>query len=400
METRILLIISLVMLLTSPVACSGVEGLDSHRISGMVMGHAGFVLHDPFRTLFIRDPLFTYKLYPLPPDLSDSDKRKLDRVYYPRTRQMLVDNYDVIVFHDARFQHFIPKQIHDLDYAFREAQLTGIWVFMGSFLWDWVLDISILREVVPINHHENARYFGFQVRFDRDRDPVFTPFLEYGIEKVLGNAVAEMTARQGSTVWGEIVPLNQPWMVSWKPGGADPGMQWVLIQWYLEGWWNEENNPYALDVATNMLLYSAGREMIIDIQARREARHMFTSLQTQKSIVISMMEWADAFGANIQPLALSLRGLEDQIQSTYADYFEQDYAKTISFLSSMSGTVIEISNEAIRLKDQALLWVYVIEWLSVTGIGLLSGLVAWTLMIRRRLYRQVGATRLRPHDLE
>jgi hypothetical protein len=209
-----------------------------------------------------------------------------------------------------------------------------------------------------------------------------------------------MTARQGSTVWGEIVPLNQPWMVSWKPGGNDSGMQWVLIQWYLEGWWNEDNNPYALDVATNMLLYSAGRTMITDIQARREARHLFASLQTQKSIVLSMMEWADAFGANIQPLSLSLRELEDQIQSTYADYFDQDYAKTISFLSSMSGTVTEISNEAIRLKDQALLWVYVIEWLSVTGMGLVSGVVAWMLMVRRRFYRQVEATRLRPLDLE
>jgi hypothetical protein len=66
----------------------------------------------------------------------------------------------------------------------------------------------------------------------------------------------------------------------------------------------------------------------------------------------------------------------------------------------MAGTVTEISNEAIRLKDQALLWVYVIEWLSVTGMGLLSGLVAWTLMIRRKLYRQVEATRLRPLDIE
>ena len=391
---------ALALALLVPPGLSSDAGSSSGRISGLVMGHAGFVMHDPFRTLFTRDPLFTYTLYPLPPDLSDSDKRKLDRVYYPRTGEDLVNSYDIIVFHDARFQHFTSRQFHDLDHAFREARVTGMWVFLGSFLWDWVLDASILRDVVPINYHSNARYAGFQVRFRRDRDPVFLPFLEHGIEQVLGNAVAEMTASPGSTVWADMVPQNQPWMVSWRPGGGLPGMQWVLIQWYLEGWWDERNNPYALDVATNVLLYSLDRPMISDIQSRREARRLFTSLQTQKSIVLSMMEWAGAFGANVQPLFQELRDMEDEIQSANEKYIEQDYATAIEFLSSISRTVSLVSEEAVRLKDEALLWVYLVEWLSVTGMGLLSGLVAWTLMVRRKLYRQVEVTRLRSLELE
>jgi hypothetical protein len=49
--------------------------------------------------------------------------------------------------------------------------------------------------------------------------------------------------------------------------------------------------------------------------------------------------------------------------------------------------------DALVLKDRALFWIYVIEWLSVSGTFLLAGFVLWTLMVRRRLYRQVASTR-------
>jgi len=385
----------LIMVATCQALSSDTSREADPRISGLVIGHAGFVWHDPFRSLFIRDPLFTYALYPLPPDLDDNHKRKLDRVYYPRTKKALIDTYDLLVFHDARIQHFSSRQFSELDYAFREAQVTGIWVFMGSFLWDWVLEPSILREVVPISRHEKAHFAAFRVRFRRDRDPVFLPFLEYGIGKVVGNAVAEMTARQGATVWGEIIPQKQPWMVSWRPGGGNPGMQWVLNEWYLKGWWNEDNNPFALDVATNMILYSLDRPLISDIPARREARHLFTGVETQKSLALSMMEWADAFGADTQTLSKRLNDLGDGIGKATDRYVEQDYPATISILQSISRTVSDIADEAIRLKDRALLWVFIIEWLGVTGVSVLSGSVVWTLMIRRRYYRRAQVTRLR-----
>jgi len=41
------------------------------------------------------------------------------------------------------------------------------------------------------------------------------------------------------------------------------------------------------------------------------------------------------------------------------------------------------------------MWVYIIEWLSVTTKGSLTAVVVWTLMVRRRMYREVRATRLK-----
>lgn len=370
-------------------------GAEVPKISGMVIGHYGFVWHDPFRILFLRDPIFTYTLYPLPPDLCDDDKRKLDRVYYPRTGELLEETYDIMIFTDARIQHFTSRQFHDLDHAFREAGMASVMVFLGSFLWDWVWEPSILGEVAPISGHENARYDGFRVEFNRQRDPVFLSFLVYGIENVVGNAVAEMQVKQGATVWGTIRPQNQPWMASWKPGGGDPGLQWSLLQFYLDGWWDEDNNPYALDVATNVIFHSLELDLISDIPARREARRLFTEFQLQKSAILSMMEWAESFGADTLVLSDRFRELEDEMEDAVADYAGQDYASTISFLEALRKTVSEISEEAVRLKDEALFWVHVVEWLVVTSSLIVSGVLVWSLMVRQSMYREAKTTRLR-----
>ena len=42
-----------------------------------------------------------------------------------------------------------------------------------------------------------------------------------------------------------------------------------------------------------------------------------------------------------------------------------------------------------------MVWVFVIEWLAVSGTSMLAGGLLWTLMVRRRLYKEVGETKLR-----
>ena len=52
-----------------------------------------------------------------------------------------------------------------------------------------------------------------------------------------------------------------------------------------------------------------------------------------------------------------------------------------------------VSRHAITLKERALLWVYVVEWATVTATLMICGFALWTVMIRRRLYREAGLTR-------
>ena len=386
----VLTITILGLIVSGPCISAQSEGI---RISAFVMGHSQWIWANPFRILFMRDPLFRYTIYPLPPFISEAGKAKLDRVYYPRTRDLLIDNYDLMVFHDLRTP-FTVRQVHDLDYAFREAGMTAM---CGLCLgWDYAWEPTILADVLPISEHNSVspHFRGYWVVFRRERDPVFLPFIELGIQKVVGDQYTEMKVKQGATIWGDIKPFNLPWMVSWRPGGKKAGMQWVVSHTF-EGWWAEENNPYGLDVATNMVLYSLDRLLISDIHARREARRLFTNLQTQKSLILSMMEWADNFGANVVPLSERLIDLEGEMEGATTHYFEQDYPATISFLESVSRVVMEITADAVYLKDEALFWVYVSEWLVVTATGIAAAAMVWSLMVRRRMYRIAGATRLR-----
>jgi hypothetical protein len=106
------------------------------------------------------------------------------------------------------------------------------------------------------------------------------------------------------------------------------------------------------------------------------------------------MDWAETFGANIAPLSERLTDLEQGMEGAVGDYIEQDYHSAVSFLESMSPAVGEIAKDAVRLKDTALFWVYVIEWSVASATTIASGMVVWTLMVRRRLYREVDITRL------
>jgi hypothetical protein len=107
-----------------------------------------------------------------------------------------------------------------------------------------------------------------------------------------------------------------------------------------------------------------------------------------------MMEWADNFGANVLDLSERLSILEDNVDDALQRYLEQDYPSSITTMYTTETTILEITGDAIRLKDEALMWVYISEWMVVTSVSLLTGFIVWTLMVRRRLYRYVGTTRV------
>ena len=381
----VLCLLYLILIATFPTALAG-----SGRLSGMIIGSPGGVLINPFRVLSVDDPMLTLDVYPIPWSLPNKDKRKLDRVYFPRTRRDLLD-YDLMVFHAPYVEHLISKHVHDLDYAFREAEMAAFCGLTGMIT-GWTG--PVLTGVIPINEREVSPYSrSYTPKFRDNRDPVFTPFLEYGIGNVFGNIYTEMYPKQGSTVWADIVPYNLPWLVSWRPAGGNPGMLWNVAHIF-DIWWDENNNPYVMDVATNMIFYSLDMGLISDIPARREARLMFRSFRSQVSLILSMMNWADSFGANTDHLSEKLTLLENEAKEAEVDYISQDYGPAISFLESLSEEVKVTTQEAVDLKNEALLWVYLVEWLAVSGTSAGCGFVLWTLMVRRKTFKEVETTRL------
>ncbi len=394
------MLVGLVLLLSAS-ALSG----DVSRIKCFLIGNVGARLC-PFTGYFREDPLFVYSVEPIPADLPDKDKLKIDRQYFPRHREALIE-YDFIVFSDARVQHFVPRQLQDLDYAFREGGVASFFSFGPS--WLHAFGPGILYDIVPIREYDFYFHKPWRVSFRREREPVFTPFVELGMEKVLGEAFGQGTPKQGTTIWADMVPNGWPWLVSWRLGGTDAGVAWYNADEFNTVWWGlsavaREANPYAIDLVTNLILYSRDMPLISDIFARREARRLISTFRGEKLLVLSMMEWAEMFGANVLPLSDQLAGLEEEVERATAMYLEQSYPDAISAMDEVSPKVIELTKRAMEIKDQALFWVYLSEWLAITSVSMVAGTAIWNLMIRRRAYREVRSTRLRiaedtGHDL-
>ncbi len=364
--------------------------------------------YNPFSVYFDKDPLFRYAVEPVPPYLSIAEKQKLDRLYYPRTRKDLIESYDFMVFADPWIDHFTIRQLHDLDYAFREARMSAFSSFGQS--WQLVWEATILIEIWPIYQYQYLHHSPYRIAFREEREPIFDPFIELGIEDVRGNAYHEMTVRHGSTLWAEMQPNKLPWLVSWRPGGTNAGIVWVVPGAFDPAWWGvgrwmeagvdrpgTDVNPYAIDFATNLILYSLDRPLITDILSRREARRLISAFKTQKLLVLSMMEWADNFGANILSLSGRLTDLEFIVENATVFYLEQDYPQTTSIMQQMSTRIIGLTRDAVKLKDEALFWVYTIEWMVVSSVAAVASFGLWTLMVRRRMYRAVRVTRLKTY---
>jgi hypothetical protein len=71
-------------------------------------------------------------------------------------------------------------------------------------------------------------------------------------------------------------------------------------------------------------------------------------------------------------------------------------ALAAEILGEANDEVKQISNEMMKAKNRAMRWIFIIEWLAVTSTGMVCGFILWTVMVRRKLYREVDATRLSP----
>ncbi len=366
------------------------------RISCFILGKVQASLC-PFTSYFQEDPLFVYSLEPIPSGLTNEERRRYDRQYFPRTRSILVDSIDMMFFSDARVQHFMPRQFSDLDYAFRDAGMPSYWSFGPA--WIQAIEPTILYQLLPVSEYDFYFHKNWKVVFREGRDPVLTPFKALGMEKVQGDAYAKMVPRPGAEIWADMEPVDFPWLVSWEPGGSNPGIAWVCGDEFNQQWWaltpgSRHMNPYAIDMTTNMILYSLGRDLVRDIQARRAARELLSTFKAQKLLILSMIEWADGFGANVLSVSSDLTDLEADVEESTSHYLNQEYTASITLMDALDTRVVEITREAVRLKDEAMFWVFLSEWLAVTSATLLSGIVVWTLMVRRRLYRSVTTTRM------
>ncbi len=155
------------------------------------------------------------------------------------------------------------------------------------------------------------------------------------------------------------------------------------------GYWD-----YFPDFVTYLVYYGARREIPLDVVLVKRLRDQISTHYAERSLVISVLDFAERFGANVLSGFREIDDIDQAHREAEESYLEGDYVECGIILDEIQQMWKKTSRIAVNLKDRALLWVYVIEYLVVSGAALACGVAVWSLMIRRRLYREVSTTKM------
>ena len=329
---------------------------------------------------------------------------RMIRMYMPRTYNELVSKYDIIVLSNANRNAVGPKYIEMLAKAVREDKkglfMAGGWEsFGGAFARpDWgetaigqllptedVIDTWIeyprggLRLVIDKWDHEFIK----SIPWRRERAP-FMNNLHHNLVKV------KEGAEELAHVEGGGHP-HDPAMVEWEYRGAKVfAFTGETCTMYFGTPWS-----YYLDFGANLMIYLDRRPVPQDVDLVHEVRFEMFSIKQRKSLLLSLLDFCDAFGANTNTLMAQIDEADAIIARALPKYLHLDFAAMLEACNQAEKRFKDIEREAVALKDKALFWTYLIEWMAVTGTALFCGFVLWTVMIRRKLYRAVSSTYLR-----
>ncbi len=160
--------------------------------------------------------------------------------------------------------------------------------------------------------------------------------------------------------------------------------------------WNPRQskpNPYAVDITVNIIWFSTGRKLPEDPLKVHAFRSDASRLNVEKMLLEGILDFAESFGADSSGVYEKMDRVEDMAKEAKQFYLNRDFELAYEIMEEAKEEMRVLQEDAAKLKENALTWVYMVEWLVTTGAFLISGFVLWTLMVRRSLYREIGETR-------
>ncbi len=341
--------------------------------------------------------------------MPDQDLVKLIRLYYPRTYQEFRE-YDVLILSQPTYDLFTTKQ----DTWIRDAILDGAGGLNDGSIFSQIPGIpeawasGVAWEAFPndapyvvANHVAWAPVGFFTVDINEDHpDPVLSVFIPYGAEMVVTGVSRLVIPRDGSGVLAWQVgnyPEKEAYLTSWKYGHGRAmtfGGQLTVGVWTTYPTGSSGENEYAPEIMMNMVFWLAGTDLIDDVDVFHRVKSDFSEFRARRAVLLSLADFIDNFGANTQGIQAEIVEIEDIYKEAVERYLEHDFVQSEAVIRTGLIEFAGAEEVAKREKNRALLWVYVIEWLVSSSAFFVSGYVLWTLMVRRRLYRDVETTKL------
>jgi len=342
--------------------------------------------------------------------------RRFVRIYMPRTFRDLLE-YEYIVFDQPILSHFENLQIGWMYRALSEEGVGSLGFTQSGnaeMYEPWMN--SGLQELFP---HDQERFiaggmdsiepYSLEISDDRSLPPVIWPFEALGIEKVqpFGYTRA-LFKKEGATEWARATAIpafaglgftSCPLLLSWEYGEGKSriwatGDQFVSPMW--GSWWGGDGQErFSLDIFVNIAWYACGWDIPSDPVIVHQLRNQFAEYKIRFGNLYALLDFIENFGASSRTLQGDISEIENLKAGVDDRYLSQEFDSAASSMQEVFTLITELESRAVEIKENALLWVYIVEWLSVTGVLVITGFLTWTLMVRRRLYRDIETTRSR-----
>lgn len=400
--------VSLAVALLLLAVLANVTGRDARRdpVTGRIrILYMGDVLGGPSPyPVFINDPLTTIQPVKASAFVHTPQvvKRHM-RAYMPRTEGRLIGSYDLILVSDSNVQSFRPEYFTWFRNAVMGAGLGmvmigGLETFgaVPNYPGSW--GETPVSEVLPVICLPEQWEKGAGRLDTGEPDNLLIRSLPFEDLGPLGvfygcNIVGE---RQGISTIARYEVLSSgekhPLLVFWEVGnGASFAM---TADWTPAGGVNFLRWNHYGDYALNVVLYVTGGRIPEDPQVVYEARRLMEEYRSQRETLNSIIEFVEKFGANMREAEKILARAQEIRSMGDESYLDGEPGEAVSHLREALVVLADASEKAYEIKDDALLWVYLTEWLVVSSTGMICGFILWTVMVRRRLYREAGETRI------
>jgi len=332
------------------------------------------------------------------------DALKFIRQYMPRTYDRLVQSNDVLLLSDFEVDIITEQQFVWMERSIREAGL-GLGKYEMNYdttyfaTFDRFLSSAIYK-AVPADLKSGANLpkplegiYAVDIPSLGGPHPMLD-LPEMRKYNILGSGTyGYEIPRRGSTVIARFIPNDQDAMIIWEYGegrsltclpGLDKIKAGAIADW-----------PYIVDFWINQMWYLADLEIPEDVQLVHRLRSDSLTYVNERSMATAVIEFVEKFGAPTDKLYDRLDEVDGIKRESDSLYMEQRFEDSLAKLEEAYEELGSLAKESVEVKDRALFWIYMVEWLAVSGTCVLTGVIVWTLMVRRRLYHEVDITRAR-----
>ncbi len=390
-------LLCLILLLFCAAGVQGRVDPATNRIRLLMIGEIK-AEHQSATSYMFADPKVDLTLIPAGDIADPKTSRRFVRIYIPRSKKLLIDGFDAIELFDfvsyiLLDQHitWMRDAVHDegLGLALTEMGWYDVTDWTGNDAEAWMA--TVLYEAYPVDMVLQVQNLDTAFMDITEKTPLvdlpgfeqtaMTGVLHHGIEVARPGSVVHTVWRVGqedaivSGTYGQGATLMIP--MGWDNVPRDTQVGWF----------------HYVDFVLNHVYFVAQAKLPEDLEVIHALRTAFIRYQDQKSMTTGLMEFIDKFGANTRTVEEMLGGLEEEKKQSEYLYLTDDYEGAWESMKSVLDGFQKISNEALKIRERALLWVYITEWLVVMGTFIICGTILWSLMVRRRYFREVAVTR-------